>query len=261
MHHLHALHPNDERELRYDVQDHPAQLDNERVSNDAKAFNTQTEPNRERKPSDDQQDGELAKVGVSLKPRLLALAVLFDLQSVVEEHDEGQDQTKAIPSKAQRVSCEHGGSATKEHRHREEWHHEAPVAGNAGACQDHQLQLHDGARGDPLHRPGQVQREGALSAGQIEVINRSELQDVEESREQRHSCADGGTNCVALLQRRLLGHRHLRVVREDKPHGQPNEADTLDDLRDVVRVVEVHLLARTLRRLQSPDVVQHIADG
>ena len=43
------------------------------------------------------------------------------------------------PAVAQRVAGEHGGGAAEQHRHGEQGHHEAPVAGHTGARQDHQL--------------------------------------------------------------------------------------------------------------------------
>ena len=88
--HLHALHPDDESELRNDVQHDPTHFDEERVSDYAEALHTQAEPHREREPGDDQEDRELAVVGVTMEKRLLTLAVLLNLKGIVEEHDAGQ---------------------------------------------------------------------------------------------------------------------------------------------------------------------------
>ena len=42
------------------------------------------------------------------------------------------------------------------------------------------------------------------------------------------------------------------------PGGQEDEARSLNDLRDVVGIVEVHLLPRTLRGLQAAQVAEDI---
>ena len=97
-------------------------------------------PQREGEPSNDQDDGELAEVGIAAEEGLLALAVLPDLNGIVPEHDEGQAEAEAIPSVAQGISGEHGGSSTKQNGHRQQWHHEAAIARNTSACQHHELQ-------------------------------------------------------------------------------------------------------------------------
>ena len=98
------------------------------------------------------------------------------------------------------------------------------------ACQHDQLQLHDGACQDPLDRSGQVEGEVVRTAGQVKVVDCSELQDVEEAGKEGHSSADGGTDIVALLQRCFLRHGDLGVVCEDQPHGEHHKANSLHNL-------------------------------
>ena len=57
----------------------------------------ETEPQWEGDPCDDQQQGELAEIGVSNEGTLFTLTVLTDLQDVVVEHDGCQAQAESIP--------------------------------------------------------------------------------------------------------------------------------------------------------------------
>mmetsp|Transcript_10370 Transcript_10370/g.14554 ORF Transcript_10370/g.14554 Transcript_10370/m.14554 type:complete len:300 (+) Transcript_10370:808-1707(+) len=262
MNHLHSLHPNNEGELGYDVQNDPTHLDDQVVRDDTKSLNTQTEPNREREPGDDQQDGEFAEVRISLKDRFLILGVLFDLHGVVPEHDEGQEKTKCIPGITQSISCEHRCRSTEEDGHRQQWHHETSIAWHTRTCKYDQLQLHDGAGGNPFDWPGQVQGEIVLTPWQIKVINRSELQNVEETRKECHRRTDGSTHRMTLFQRCLLSNSHLGIVCKDQPHRKADKTHTLTNLRDIVCIIEVNLVTTgTICFLHATKVCHHILNG
>lgn len=151
------------KKLRNDVQDDPTHLNDQVVSDHTETFNTQAEPHRERDPCNDKEEWQLPEVRIAVESTLLTLTVLPNLQDVVVEHDAGQTKAKAIPTKAQGIPCEHGSSSTKQHRHGQEWHHEATIAGYTSTCKNYQLQLHNGTCSNPLNRTRQVETEVVLS--------------------------------------------------------------------------------------------------
>ena len=104
--------------MHSETQHDPAHFDDEAVCDHAEALHTQAEPQWEGEPSHDQDNGKLPEVRVSTEERLFSLAVLLDLQSIVVEHDAGQAQAEAVPSKAQGVPGEHGRRPAKEDGHR-----------------------------------------------------------------------------------------------------------------------------------------------
>mmetsp|Transcript_126013 Transcript_126013/g.364623 ORF Transcript_126013/g.364623 Transcript_126013/m.364623 type:complete len:257 (-) Transcript_126013:548-1318(-) len=90
VHILDALDVEDEGELRDDVQERPAELDDENIGDEPQPLGRDEVPNGERRPSGDQQDRCLAEFRVALEHTLLPIAVLDDLQTI--EIDHGQEQ-------------------------------------------------------------------------------------------------------------------------------------------------------------------------